>query len=194
MWKRQSRRSDHDRRRSGQRWEAMGGRCVASGCAGGRPGEGRRAVTDLLLRSTTGNPSQGRSNRGRRDRPAGSRGTTLSETQSKPWAWSVDLAFQEGRHPTHGFEATREAAMQAFAKLIGGGGATAARLPRYRGRCPAFRTATARANALRNAKSVANIGYSSKTAAIAVNRLPIPVKISASPRFSSVGRMTNRVG
>jgi hypothetical protein len=33
-------------------------------------------------------------------------------------------------------------------------------------------------------------GYWSKTEAIAVNRLPTPVKIRASPRFSSVGCMT----
>jgi hypothetical protein len=33
-----------------------------------------------------------------------------------PWMWSIDYAFHEGRHPTRGFEATREAAMRAFAK------------------------------------------------------------------------------
>ena len=56
----------------------------------------------------------------------------------------------------------------------------------------ASRNATASANAPKNAKMVANVGYSSSTAAIAVNRLPTPVKISASPRFSSIGcRLTS---
>jgi hypothetical protein len=35
---------------------------------------------------------------------------------SKPWVWTIDLALSDGRDPTHGFEATREAAMQAFAR------------------------------------------------------------------------------
>ena len=30
--------------------------------------------------------------------------------------WSIDLAFCEGRDQTHGFEATREAAMEAFTR------------------------------------------------------------------------------
>jgi hypothetical protein len=51
----------------------------------------------------------------------------------------------------------------------------------------ASRNATASAKALKNAKMVANVGYSSRTAAIAVNRLPTPVKINAPPRFSSIG-------
>ena len=29
--------------------------------------------------------------------------------------WAIDFAFHEGRDLTHGFETTREAAMQAFA-------------------------------------------------------------------------------
>ena len=35
---------------------------------------------------------------------------------SEPWVWSIDLAFIHGRDPVHGFAATREAAMQAFAR------------------------------------------------------------------------------
>jgi hypothetical protein len=31
--------------------------------------------------------------------------------------WSIDFAFHEGRELTHGFEATREAAMQASGDL-----------------------------------------------------------------------------
>jgi hypothetical protein len=44
---------------------------------------------------------------------------TLSNSlrnHSKSWVWSVDLAFSHGRDPVHGFAATREAAMQAFAR------------------------------------------------------------------------------
>jgi hypothetical protein len=33
-----------------------------------------------------------------------------------PWQWSLTYGFQEDRTPTHGYEATREAAMQAFAR------------------------------------------------------------------------------
>jgi hypothetical protein len=36
--------------------------------------------------------------------------------RSKPWIWTIDAAFSEGRDQTHGFEATRDAAMQAFAR------------------------------------------------------------------------------
>ena len=32
------------------------------------------------------------------------------------WMWSLDHAFHKDRYPTHGFAATREAAMQAFAR------------------------------------------------------------------------------
>jgi hypothetical protein len=34
----------------------------------------------------------------------------------RPWVWTIDLAFHEGHDPAHGFEATREAAIQAFAR------------------------------------------------------------------------------
>ena len=34
----------------------------------------------------------------------------------KPWVWSIHLAFSAGRERVHGFEATREAAMQAFTR------------------------------------------------------------------------------
>ena len=33
-----------------------------------------------------------------------------------PWMWTLALRHREGRTPTHGYEATREAAMAAFAK------------------------------------------------------------------------------
>ena len=33
-----------------------------------------------------------------------------------PWQWSLVYGSQEDRTPTHGYEPTREAAMQAFAR------------------------------------------------------------------------------
>ena len=33
-----------------------------------------------------------------------------------PWMWTLALEHHEDRTPTHGYEATREAAMAAFAK------------------------------------------------------------------------------
>ena len=38
----------------------------------------------------------------------------------RPWLWSLDHEFYQDRTPTHGYEATREAAMAAFAKRVGG--------------------------------------------------------------------------
>ena len=34
----------------------------------------------------------------------------------KPWMWTLAYRYREDRTPTHGYEATREAAMAAFAK------------------------------------------------------------------------------
>lgn len=37
--------------------------------------------------------------------------------RNKPWFWSISLPFRgDRRHPWHGFEATREAAMEVFAR------------------------------------------------------------------------------
>ena len=33
-----------------------------------------------------------------------------------PWMWTLAFDYREDRTPTHGYEATREAAMQAFAR------------------------------------------------------------------------------
>ena len=33
-----------------------------------------------------------------------------------PWMWTLDIGHHEHRNPTHGYAATREAAMAAFAK------------------------------------------------------------------------------
>jgi hypothetical protein len=35
---------------------------------------------------------------------------------SAPWLWTLAYDHHEDRTPTHGYEATREAAMAAFAK------------------------------------------------------------------------------
>src|SRR3979490_469108 len=32
------------------------------------------------------------------------------------WSWAIDTAFRPGRHPVYGFEPTRDAATQAFAR------------------------------------------------------------------------------
>jgi hypothetical protein len=34
----------------------------------------------------------------------------------RPWMWSLDHEFYQGHEQTHGYEATREHAMQAFAR------------------------------------------------------------------------------
>jgi hypothetical protein len=40
--------------------------------------------------------------------------TALAGIHAKPWMWLIDSAFHDGRDQTHGFEATCEAAMEAF--------------------------------------------------------------------------------
>ena len=49
-----------------------------------------------------------------------SSGAVLRATTSPaetPWMWTLAYGDHEDRTPTHGYEATREAAMKAFAKL-----------------------------------------------------------------------------
>jgi hypothetical protein len=36
--------------------------------------------------------------------------------EGTPWLWTLIFGYHEDRTPTHGYEATREAAMAAFAK------------------------------------------------------------------------------
>jgi hypothetical protein len=36
--------------------------------------------------------------------------------QDRQWMWTLAYSQHEGRTPTHGYDATREAAMAAFAK------------------------------------------------------------------------------
>jgi hypothetical protein len=35
---------------------------------------------------------------------------------ARPWMWTLDIGHHEHRSPTHGYDATREAAIAAFAK------------------------------------------------------------------------------
>jgi hypothetical protein len=70
------------------------------------------AMTDLLLQPT-GSPTQYEVIA---DGQIVGRISLVGALQNKPWVWSIDLPFSEGREPVHVFEATREAAMQSFAK------------------------------------------------------------------------------
>jgi hypothetical protein len=40
----------------------------------------------------------------------------ITAPEETPWMWTLAYGQHRGRSPTHGFEATREAAMAAFAK------------------------------------------------------------------------------
>jgi hypothetical protein len=40
----------------------------------------------------------------------------LSSGLGTVWLWTIDPSHRDRRFPNHGYEATREAAMQAFAK------------------------------------------------------------------------------
>jgi hypothetical protein len=41
--------------------------------------------------------------------------------EGAPWLWTLAFGHHEDRTPTHGYEATREAAMAAFLRKAGGG-------------------------------------------------------------------------
>ena len=71
-------------------------------------------MTDLILKRTT---------------PTGDQYEVLAEGQvvghirlsdaapmATPWMWTLAYGFHEDRTPMHGYEPTREAAMQAFAR------------------------------------------------------------------------------
>ena len=71
-------------------------------------------MTDLLLQPT-GNPSQYEVIEDEQIVGRISLFHALRDHR-KPWVWSIDLAFSAGHERVHGFEATLEAAMQAFAR------------------------------------------------------------------------------
>ena len=71
-------------------------------------------MADLLLRRAPAAPGEVYDVlRGRRivGRIMLSNGSAASQ-----WVWTISYQFHEDRTPTHGYEATREAAMAAFAK------------------------------------------------------------------------------
>jgi hypothetical protein len=41
---------------------------------------------------------------------------SIASPPGTPWAWTLAYGFHEDRSPTHGYEPTREAAMQTFVK------------------------------------------------------------------------------
>jgi hypothetical protein len=41
---------------------------------------------------------------------------SIASPPGTPWAWTLAYGYHEDRSPTHGYEATRETAMQAFAR------------------------------------------------------------------------------
>jgi hypothetical protein len=71
-------------------------------------------MTDLLLQPT-GNPSQ---------YEVIADGQTIGRIalfsalrdHRRPWVWTIHPTFHEGHDPAHGFEATRDAALQAFTR------------------------------------------------------------------------------
>ena len=71
-------------------------------------------MTDLLLQPT-GNPSQYEVIA---DEQIVGRIALFSalRDRSEPWIWTIDLAFKDDRDKTHGFEASCEAAMEAFTR------------------------------------------------------------------------------
>jgi hypothetical protein len=72
------------------------------------------AMNDLLLQQT-GNPTQYEVIA---DGQIVGRIALFSalRNQSRPWVWTLDLAFYQGADPAHGFASTREAALQAFTR------------------------------------------------------------------------------
>jgi hypothetical protein len=47
-------------------------------------------------------------------------GRIMKAAAGTPWLWTLAFGHHEDRTPTHGYEATREAAMAAFARVGGG--------------------------------------------------------------------------
>ena len=70
-------------------------------------------MTDLLLKRATASPGEVY-NVMCEERIVGR--IMLSADAQFPWVWTLTYGYHEDRTPTHGYEPTREAAMQAFAK------------------------------------------------------------------------------
>jgi hypothetical protein len=71
-------------------------------------------MTDLLLRAT-GNPTQCEVIADGQIVGRIALFNSLGD-HSRPWVWTIDLAFYQETNPAHGFASTRDAAMQAFAR------------------------------------------------------------------------------
>jgi hypothetical protein len=88
------------------------------------------AMTDLLLRKVT-EPRAGAEGQDDYDvigDVSGGHGLIVGRIfrastapATTPWMWTLAYGQHEDRTPTHGYERTREAAMQAFAKRWRGG-------------------------------------------------------------------------
>jgi len=92
---------------------------TARGAAGSRRGLG--TVTDLLLRRAQAGRAgaQGDDDYDVIDAGGLVIGRIFKETKSPagtPWMWTLAYGDHEHRTPTHGYETTRQAAMQAFAR------------------------------------------------------------------------------
>src|SRR5262245_26889025 len=92
---------------------------TARGAAGSRRGLG--TVTDLLLRRAQAGRASAQGDDDYDVIDAGGLvvGRIFKETKSPagtPWMWTLTYGDHEHRTPTHGYETTRQAAMQAFAR------------------------------------------------------------------------------
>ena len=75
-------------------------------------------MTDLLLKRATASPGEVY-NVMCEERIVGR--IMLSADAQFPWVWTLTYGYHEDRTPTHGYEPTREAAMQAFARELAQG-------------------------------------------------------------------------
>jgi hypothetical protein len=71
-------------------------------------------MTDLLIKSS--GPVAGQYKVLDGDRVVGHIRLSEAAPPATPWLWTLAYGQTEDRTPTHGYEATREEAMQAFAK------------------------------------------------------------------------------
>jgi hypothetical protein len=111
-----------ENRRHGRRWQADGGYLRAD--HGSRPAdafEPCQAMTTLLLKRASASRPSGEWDDDDYDVLAdgvvvGRIMETAAAPVGQPWMWTLAFGHHEDRTPTHGYAATREAAMAAFAK------------------------------------------------------------------------------
>jgi hypothetical protein len=78
-------------------------------------------MTDLLLRRVSSSRPAAQDNEdydviGPQEFVIGRIFNSIASPPETPWAWTLAHGFHEDRSPTHGYEPTRETAMQAFAR------------------------------------------------------------------------------